>query len=111
MVYLQSAGIVHRKITPSNIIVESKTFKAQLIDFQYSHLDSSDLIKPDLPESPFNAPECKSSGQQIPSPKMDIYSLGVIFHLLLLNSLPDSPKNNDEMETDSQRELFDLKFS
>lgn len=87
--HLHDLGMIHRDVKPENILFESQGKKLKLIDF--------DLCQPWSPESPasprvvgtpgFIAPECMLGEF---SPLSDLWSVGVIFYVLMVGDLPYS---------------------
>ncbi|XP_060668432.1 uncharacterized protein LOC107412501 [Ziziphus jujuba] len=80
--YLHSRGVVHGDLTPSNIFID-KDNNIKLADFGLSKLmgeDDLSLMCAGAP--PYIAPELLH-GPCKPSPKLDIFNLGIIFFELL----------------------------
>lgn len=82
------AGVIHRDITLSNVIVEHSTGRAMLLDFglatEWQGHDGGSLVG--TPE--YLAPELLHGAA--PTPQSDIYALGVIGWALLTGHLPIS---------------------
>ncbi|HLG19894.1 MAG TPA: serine/threonine-protein kinase [Bdellovibrionota bacterium] len=93
-------GIVHRDLKPENILLSAEGI-LKISDFGLAHLwEGADLT---LPGTRIGSPAYMSPEQirgDKPTPKMDIFSLGVLFYLFLTGELPFQGKN--------RRETFDL---
>jgi eukaryotic-like serine/threonine-protein kinase len=93
-------GIVHRDLKPENILIHKDGF-LKILDFGLAYLwEGTDLTMPGtIVGSPaYMSPE-QIRGDK-PSPKMDLFSLGILFYLLLTGELPFKGK--------SRRETFEL---
>ncbi len=87
LIFLHGINIIHRDINPRNILVSTDGV-VKLIDFgiarKYKEGSSNDTAI--LGTAGFAAPE--QFGFQQTDGRSDIYSLGVLFHLLLSGSMP-----------------------
>ena len=87
MKYIHAKFIVHRDIKPENLIID-KNNQIYLIDFNVSRKfdgQSAKLMtKTGTPE--FQAPEMLS--QTTYTEKVDIWSCGIVFYMLLTGSFP-----------------------
>jgi tRNA A-37 threonylcarbamoyl transferase component Bud32 len=86
--YAHTAGVVHRDVKPSNILLEENG-KVWLSDFGFAHvLDSSlSLTGSGLIGTPaYMAPELVSG--ESATPRSDQYSLGVLFYQMSTGRLP-----------------------
>ncbi|MEN8154120.1 MAG: serine/threonine-protein kinase [Acidobacteriota bacterium] len=96
--YCHNSGIYHRDLSPDNIIIEEDTSKLILIDFgiakneftSYKTLDGSISGKP-----VYMSPE-QCTGEEITS-ATDIYTLGILFYLLLEGNPPFTGSNPIEI--------------
>ncbi|MCI9078140.1 MAG: serine/threonine protein kinase [Lachnospiraceae bacterium] len=87
LIFLHGINIIHRDINPRNILVSTDGI-VKLIDFgiarKYKEGSANDTAI--LGTAGFAAPE--QFGFQQTDARSDIYSLGVLFHLLLSGSMP-----------------------
>ncbi|MBW8011193.1 MAG: protein kinase [Chloroflexi bacterium] len=94
--YAHIQNVLHGNVKPSNILVE-KTGRVVLTDFGIAKMtmDNKDKITGKLVNThPYLAPEL--SARKPESKKADIYSLGVIFHELIVGQVPYSSKKTNE---------------
>lgn len=87
LTYLHSRSIIHRDVTPSNIIVEPRGTAVYLIDFGIARRYSKDALKDTvyLGKSEYAPPE-QYCGKQTDA-RSDIYSLGVVLREMLTGSV------------------------
>jgi len=85
--FAHSQGVVHRDVKPDNILVE-RGGRAVLTDFGVARLSSSDLTRTGevLGTPHFMSPE-QVLGEPVDG-RSDIFSLGVVFYLLLTGKSP-----------------------
>ncbi|NJP07081.1 MAG: protein kinase [Chloroflexaceae bacterium] len=87
--YAHSLSIVHRDVSPNNILLESDTGRALLTDFgiarQPSHRMTSEHNIMGTPG--FWSPEHTRSATEV-TPLSDIYSLGVVLYTMLTGAMP-----------------------
>lgn len=77
--------VVHRDVTPSNILITSHGKNVKLIDFGISDADCYSVLKEPAGTWEYAAPEQKTENSTVDA-RTDIYSLGIIlkeFHLPL----------------------------
>ena len=94
--------IIHHEITPENILfVDKKGPKSllKLIHFGSSlHFDPHKKVQSCAGSAHYLAPEIfNSEGKEYPIHKCDLWSCGVLMHLLLLGHPPFEGKNNHEI--------------
>jgi len=81
---LHCQGIVHRDISPANIVVTRDTLQPYLIDLK-SAIPHSDTDSPPIGTQPYVAPEQLSSRSCFAS---DLYSLGILLVFLATGNTP-----------------------
>ncbi|OII73875.1 calcium-dependent protein kinase [Cryptosporidium ubiquitum] len=99
--YLHNQGICHRDIKPENFLFSTnKSFEVRLVDFglskEFYKLNNGEFYgmttKAGTPY--FVAPEVLNSTNESYGPKCDVWSAGVLLHLLLMGTVP-FPGAND----------------
>lgn len=99
--YLHNQGICHRDIKPENFLFSTnKSFEVRLVDFglskEFYKLNNGEYYgmttKAGTPY--FVAPEVLNSTNDSYGPKCDVWSAGVLLHLLLVGTVP-FPGAND----------------
>ena len=87
LAYLHDHHIVHRNLTPSNILIESSnTLNLKIINFSRAvKCDQTPFISGSVGSPYFASPEMENSAY---SCKTDLWSVGVIFCLLLSGTPP-----------------------
>ena len=97
--YLHSQGIIHRDLKPQNILIKSlrEDFDIRIIDFGLS------MKKPENPGNlvicgtpGFIAPEVFSNNSYSFDGKSDVFSIGVMFFIMLTGESPFEGKNRGE---------------
>lgn len=104
LVYLNQIGIVHRDIKPENILFRKNELKDEqkvcLIDFGLAtslFLEEKDVIYERCGTPGYVAPEIlDKSSEYFLNPNSDVYSLGLVLHLMLLKFNPFTGKNGNE---------------
>eukprot|EP00931_Biecheleriopsis_adriatica_P063856 TRINITY_DN3874_c0_g1_i1.p1 TRINITY_DN3874_c0_g1~~TRINITY_DN3874_c0_g1_i1.p1 ORF type:complete len:644 (-),score=94.40 TRINITY_DN3874_c0_g1_i1:295-2226(-) len=92
--YLHSLLVVHRDLKPENILLSGK--RPILADFGIaSHLHDAENMNRRVGSVGYCAPEV-AIGQPYDE-KVDIFSLGVIFYVLLTNSMPFAGESVEEI--------------
>lgn len=88
--HLQGSGIIHRDVSSANVLLErksAKNWKAKLSDF-----GSANLIRQSSTVGPgamvYAAPEVRTTSDQPQTPKLDVYSFGVLMTEVLLCQFP-----------------------
>ena len=102
VVYCHENHIVHRDLKPENLLLEynNKTFEegniVKVIDFGTSveHTDPSEKLKARLGTAYYIAPEVLRGEYD---EKCDVWSIGVITHILLCGSPPFQGRNDDQI--------------
>lgn len=88
--HLQDSGIIHRDVSSANVLLEWKSdqhWKAKLSDF-----GSANLIRQSATVGPgamvYAAPEVRTANGELQTPKLDVYSFGVLVTEVLLCKFP-----------------------
>jgi eukaryotic-like serine/threonine-protein kinase len=86
--HAHSRGVVHRDVKPANILVDWAGGLVKLADFGLARADDSQQTSTGIvPGSPaYMAPELLAG--QLPTPRSDLYALGVTLFQLLTGQLP-----------------------
>lgn len=84
---IHEGGLTHRDIKPSNILVD-KSFNVKITDFGICRMEDSNLtcLKSIVGTPMYLSPEYISDG--IVNRQLDIYSLGIVSYMMLLNIPP-----------------------
>eukprot|EP00825_Cyclidium_porcatum_P047281 TRINITY_DN7654_c0_g1_i1.p1 TRINITY_DN7654_c0_g1~~TRINITY_DN7654_c0_g1_i1.p1 ORF type:complete len:590 (+),score=111.85 TRINITY_DN7654_c0_g1_i1:113-1882(+) len=99
--YLHLKGIMHRDIKPENILLKSKQLDIVLIDFGLASYIQDDLMYRKCGTPGYVAPEILNDFKY--DSKVDIFSAGVIFYILLTGCSPFYGKNNEEIIQKNKR--------
>ena len=96
--YLAKHDIAHRDVKPDNIVIESTSMKPKIVDFGLATSCKTDkYIYKHCGTPGYVAPEILDSHCREISPLVDIFSLGIIFHLMLFRRFPYTTKNVNEI--------------
>lgn len=79
--YLHSRGVLHRDLTPTNIIVQPDDCHIRIIDFGFADSASFEILKQPCGTQGYVAPEQREGISDI---RNDIYSLGCIMQAMQL---------------------------
>ncbi|MGN6343071.1 MAG: adenylate/guanylate cyclase domain-containing protein [Ginsengibacter sp.] len=100
---LQKENIFHRRIKPSNILIEQSTNKVFLIDFalasEGSVFEEADttLNENDIESLTYMAPEQTGRINRVLDQRADLYSMGLIFYRLFSGRLPFDSEEKMEL--------------
>lgn len=89
LIAVHAAGIVHRDVKPANILVESATGRAKLVDFGIAWIAGNPRLTASnsvIGTPHYLAPELLAGGAV--SPAADVYELGICMYQLLTGQLP-----------------------
>ena len=99
---LHECGIIHADLKPDNILLKKTTngyYTGKIIDFDASFLVGKEPEEIQV-DSVYLAPEVKlrMNGEQIqPTEKLDIFSLGILFHQYWTGNLPKIDSKYDDI--------------
>jgi serine/threonine protein kinase len=99
LVYLHDRRVIHRDIKPENIILADHSLESavKLVDFGFATIETDALKRPSsqLVGSPgYFAPEVLKDRSY--STKCDIWSLGVVFYIILSGLMPFPTESGEE---------------
>jgi serine/threonine-protein kinase len=104
---------IHRDIAPENIMVMADG-SVRLLDFGLAKLAEPDpnqaaltVVGMNLGRVQYNAPEQQLNAKEV-TPRVDVYSLGVIFYEALAGKMPDGKTLLSELRTDIPKECDDF---
>jgi eukaryotic-like serine/threonine-protein kinase len=109
LAHAHRAGIVHRDVKPSNVRVDWATHTVKLTDFGLARPDDAEATRTGLVlGSPsYMAPELLAGG--LPTPRSDLYALGVMLFELLCGRLPhEAPTLGELLRSVATRPAPDL---
>ena len=86
--YLHSKGIAHRDIKPENILLDKSHQQIKLIDFGYSLFSLGERIREFNYTDGYIPPEVAKKVSFNPFAS-DIYTLGIVLHVMLNAQIPD----------------------
>ena len=99
--HLQGSGIIHRDVSSANILLERKSeqqWKAKLADFGSANLTRlSSTVGPGA--MVYAAPEVRAASDVPQTPKVDVYSFGVLLTEVLLCQFPSTDGFKAMLET------------
>jgi len=89
LAYVHSKGIVHSNPSTTNILVHrtDQTTNLILADFGGARCRDLDLDGEQVPDDPFRDPQLTS----FDSPKVDVFSLGIIIYIIITGHYPFHP--------------------
>ena len=91
------AGVVHRDVKPSNVIVDAKR-RPHLLDFGLAHSERDQTNSEILVGTPaYMSPEQAAGGSHRIDGRSDVYSLAVIFYEMLTGHRPCKSDKIDEV--------------
>jgi serine/threonine protein kinase len=84
--YVHSKGIIHSNLSTTNVLVHQagQTTRLILADFGGSQCRELNLNGGLVPDTPFRAPQ----STEFDSPKMDVFSLGVMMYIIATGHYP-----------------------
>jgi len=91
---IHALQVVHKDISPSNLLWSQRTGEVRIIDFGHASQGSRDTFtgeeaqQPLTGTLPYISPECTGRINRRVDYRTDIYSLGVVFYQLLCGRLP-----------------------
>lgn len=93
---IHNQGVVHRDLKPENVII-GESFSAKITDFGVARVENSDVTAHDeiLGSVCYVAPEVWAAKNI--TPKVDLYSLGVILYELCTGCVPFESESHPEM--------------
>ena len=90
---MHTAHVIHKDLNPSNIIITENDHQVKLIDFSIATQLSQEKQEITSPEGlegtlPYMSPEQTARMNRVIDRRTDLYSLGIIFYLMLTGCLP-----------------------
>jgi len=98
LAYAHARGVVHRDVTPENILLERATGRALVTDFGIARLESLEVTDPGrvLGTAEFISPE-QATGQALIDGRSDLYALGAVGFYLLSGRCPFTSRDPHEL--------------
>ena len=99
--YIHTQGVIHRDVTPSNILIDHDTGRTALIDFGVARElgTTSSTITPTTIGTPgYMAPE-QATAPQNATYHSDLFSMGVVLFEVLTGNLPWDAERSDPVPT------------
>ena len=98
---IHAAHIIHKDINPNNIIISKDGSQIKVIDFSIATELSQEKQEITSPEGlegtlPYISPEQTAHMNRVIDRRTDLYSLGIIFYLMLTGQLPFEARDPDE---------------
>ena len=107
ILYLHNRGVVHRDIKPENILCGDRISDIKIADFGLSKIVApADKMKLPCGTLTYVAPEVLSMGGY--GREADLWSVGVIMHLVLRGRLPFDGDSSDEIIANTKLGLLNL---
>src|SRR5438034_6632254 len=105
LAYAHARGVVHRDVTPENILLERATGRALVTDFGIARLESLEVTDPGrvLGTAEFISPE-QATGQALIDGRSDLYARGAAGFCLLSGRCPFTPRAPHELPARHVRE-------
>jgi eukaryotic-like serine/threonine-protein kinase len=99
--YIHSQGVIHRDVTPSNILIDRDTGRTALIDFGVARelgTTTSTLMPATVGTPGYMAPE-QATAPQNATYHSDLFSMGVVLFEVLTGNLPWDAESSEPIPT------------
>lgn len=93
--YIHQKGIMHRDLKPENLMLKDKELNIVLVDFGLASQVQNELVYKKCGTPGYVAPEILNDLRY--DTKVDIFSAGIIFYILLTGCSPFYGKNYDDI--------------
>lgn len=110
LTFAHGKRLIHRNITPHNILIGNKPKETKLADLMLAPALDGETVPP-LPakgellgDIPYMSPECTAGGQMPVDGRADLYSLGAVLYAMLVGRPPFSGETMTEVVTRIRRE-------